>query len=74
MIGVYEETASTVREARVACIAVNCKGLSSDEARRTIDEIETSTGLATGDVFAGDGPRLWSAVAAMLEPISAAKK
>jgi D-glutamate N-acetyltransferase len=74
MVGAYEETASTVREAKVACVAVNCKGLSAEEARRTIDEIEASTGLPTGDVFAGDGPRLWGAVDAMLHSLTPAKK
>jgi uncharacterized NAD-dependent epimerase/dehydratase family protein len=74
MIGVLEEMASNVRQAKVACVAVNCKGLSPDETRRTIDEIEASTGLPAGDVFAGDGPRLWSAVDAMLGSKSATKK
>ncbi|MEA2484988.1 MAG: hypothetical protein QOD46_99 [Actinomycetota bacterium] len=62
MIAVYEATAATVRPAKVACVALNCKGLSPDQARQAIDTTEDETGLPVGDVFAGDGPKLWAAV------------
>jgi D-glutamate N-acetyltransferase len=70
MIAAYEQAAATVRTAKVACIAINCKGLSAEQARRTIEETEASTGLPSGDVFAGDAPKLWDAVAAALPAAS----
>jgi uncharacterized NAD-dependent epimerase/dehydratase family protein len=63
MISVYETTAATVRPARVACIAVNCRGLDETERRDALAAIEDETGLPVGDVYAGDAPRLWDAVA-----------
>jgi uncharacterized NAD-dependent epimerase/dehydratase family protein len=66
MVAVYEAMAATVRPAKVACIAVNCGGLSADEARRHLDEVEESTGLPAGDVLAGDADKLWAAIAAEL--------
>ncbi|HEY7873987.1 MAG TPA: DUF1611 domain-containing protein [Actinomycetota bacterium] len=63
MIEVYERTASTVRPARVTCVAVTCAGLSPDEAAAAIVQVEAETGLPAGDVFRGDAPRLWEAVA-----------
>ena len=62
MIRVYEEAAATVRPARVACVAVNCSGLSHDEARAELDRTEEATGLPAGDVFSGDAPKLWAAI------------
>ena len=66
MIAIYEDMASTVRPAKVSCICVNCHGLDDEDARRVIRQIEDQTGLPTGDVFRGDAPRLWAAVAAAL--------
>lgn len=63
---VYEETAATVRDAPVACVAVNCRGLDDAEARREIERIEDEVGLLAGDVLRGDGPRLWQAVESIL--------
>jgi uncharacterized NAD-dependent epimerase/dehydratase family protein len=62
MIRVYEEMAATVRPARVACVAVNCSGLSADDARAELARTEDDTGLPAGDVFSGDAPKLWSAI------------
>ena len=62
MIRIYEETAGTLRPAKVACICVNSGGLSDEERRRALEGIEDATGLPAGDVFAGDAPKLWSAV------------
>jgi uncharacterized NAD-dependent epimerase/dehydratase family protein len=67
MIEMYEWTAATVQPAKVACVAINAAGLSSDEARAVIDQIEDETNLPAGDVLAGDAPKLWGAVAAALE-------
>ncbi|CAN5301855.1 DUF1611 domain-containing protein [soil metagenome] len=66
MVATYEAMASTLRPAKVACVAVNCGGLDRDGARRALDAVEDSTGLPAGDVLAGDAPRLWSAVATAL--------
>ena len=68
MVRVYEETAATVRPAKVACVAVNCGGLSAPERRSALAEVEREAGLPAGDVLAGDAPRLWEAVAAVLPP------
>ena len=62
----YERIASVVRPCRVACVAVNCRGLSDDDARAAIDDVSAQTGLVAGDVMRGDGPLLWDAVAAAL--------
>jgi uncharacterized NAD-dependent epimerase/dehydratase family protein len=66
MIRVYEEMAATLRPSKVACVAVNCRGLSPQQARSEVRRIEDETGLPTGDVLAGDAPRLWSFVHAAL--------
>jgi uncharacterized NAD-dependent epimerase/dehydratase family protein len=67
MVRVYEETAATVRKARVACISINCRGLNDDEARREIEAMEDEVQLPAADVFRAGGPaKLWDAVAAAL--------
>jgi D-glutamate N-acetyltransferase len=66
MIATYEGMAATVRRAKVACVAINCRGLSGEQARRVVEEAEDETGLPAGDVWAGDAPKLWTAVASAL--------
>ena len=66
MIATYERMASTVRLAKVACVSLNTRGLEPEAAAAAIDEIETRTGLPTGDVWSGDGQKLWEAVAKVL--------
>lgn len=66
MVRVYEEMTTTVRPAKVACVAVNCAGLERDAARRAVARVEDETGLPAGDVYAGDAPKLWGAVASAL--------
>ena len=66
MVAVYEQMASTVRPAKVACISLNCRHLGPEAAREAIAEIEDRTGLPTGDVWSGDGEKLWEAVAKVL--------
>ncbi|MDQ3957970.1 MAG: DUF1611 domain-containing protein [Actinomycetota bacterium] len=68
MVTAYEEIASVVRPCKVACVAVNCHGLSDADARAAVDEVSAETGLPAGDVVRGDAPMLWEAVAATLTP------
>ena len=67
MVETYEAIASVVRPCKVACVAVNCHGLSPGEAQAAVDEVAGATGLPAGDVMRGDGPLLWKAVAAALD-------
>ena len=67
MISTLELMARNVRPAPVTCVALNTKGLDDHAARAAIAEMEELTGLPTGDVFRGDGPRLWAAVDAALQ-------
>jgi uncharacterized NAD-dependent epimerase/dehydratase family protein len=69
MIEAYEDAASLLRPAKVACIAVNCRGLNEDARRRALAEIEDETGLVAGDVMAGGGNRLWDAVDRALKEV-----
>ncbi|MDP9069621.1 MAG: DUF1611 domain-containing protein [Actinomycetota bacterium] len=64
MCRAYEEAASTVREARVVGVAVNCRGLSDEDAATAIAAVEDELGLPAADVFRGGGPKLWEAVRA----------
>jgi uncharacterized NAD-dependent epimerase/dehydratase family protein len=63
MVASHEQMAAAVRPAKVAAIALNCKGLDDEGARRAIAEAEEETGLPAGDVWRGDAPKLWDAVA-----------
>lgn len=62
MVRVYEDAAAVVRPAKVACLAVNCRGLDDAAARAELEAAEDASGLVAGDVLRGDAPRLWSAV------------
>jgi uncharacterized NAD-dependent epimerase/dehydratase family protein len=63
MIATYQSLASTVRPAKVACIALNCGGLAKDDAARAKQEIADETGLVVGDPLDPDDvSRLWRAV------------
>ncbi|HVM34949.1 MAG TPA: DUF1611 domain-containing protein [Actinomycetota bacterium] len=66
MVSTYEALAAPVRPARVACVALNCRGLDEAAARRAVADVEAETSLPAGDVFAGDAPKLWEAVRAAL--------
>lgn len=66
MIQTYERMAASNRPARVACIALNTRGLQDDAARAEIDRVANETGLPTGDVLRGGAPELWAGVAAAL--------
>ncbi|HZK52331.1 MAG TPA: hypothetical protein VFD47_12300, partial [Actinomycetota bacterium] len=60
--------AKTLRPAPVACVAVNTRGLTEQEAVSEIARIQEETGLLTGDVLRGDAPKLWTAVKEVLDP------
>lgn len=67
MIDVYERAAATMRRSPVVCVALNCRGLNDRERARAIAEVEDVSGRPAGDVLAGDGPKLWEAVAGALD-------
>ena len=66
MRDVYEETAATVRPARVACVAVNCRDLDEAGATRAIEAVENELEVPAADVWRGGAARLWQAIAAAL--------
>lgn len=69
MVRTYEDIASVVRPSKVACVAVNCRGLDDRQAAAAVAEVEDQTGLPAADVWREGGPdRLWSAVADALDP------
>ncbi|HVL63624.1 MAG TPA: DUF1611 domain-containing protein [Actinomycetota bacterium] len=61
MVSTYEQLASAVRPARVACVALNCGGLDDDAAARAAAEVEDATGLPAADVLRDGAARLWAA-------------
>lgn len=63
MIDTYEHLARFLRPAKVACISISTRGLDEDVGRWASNEIEETTGIPTGDVFHGDAPKLWAALA-----------
>lgn len=62
----YEEAASTVRSARICCVALNCRGLSDAAADSAVGEVEDELSLPAADVFRGGAEKLWEAVARAL--------
>jgi uncharacterized NAD-dependent epimerase/dehydratase family protein len=66
-VAMYESLASVTRPAKVACVSINCHGLDDEAARAAIEAAEDETGLPAGDVFLGHAPRLWDAVAELLQ-------
>ena len=66
MVSTYEALAAPVRPARVVCVVLNCRGLDEAAVRRAVADVEAETGLPAGDVLAGDSPKLWDAVQAVL--------
>ena len=71
MADVYERLASVIRPAKVACVALNCDGLSAAEAEAAKRATETETGLPVGDPMAGEAPKLWAAVDQVLASVEA---
>jgi uncharacterized NAD-dependent epimerase/dehydratase family protein len=67
MIESYESNARTVRPAKVACVAMNCKGLDGKSRRDAIAEVEDITGLPAVDPFSDGALKLWRAVRSELD-------
>jgi uncharacterized NAD-dependent epimerase/dehydratase family protein len=67
MIEAYESNASTVRPAKVACIAVNARDYDDEGRARAVAAIEDETGLPAADPFASGATKLWNAVQDELE-------
>ena len=63
LMATYESLAAVNRPAKVACVALNCHGMSDDDAAKALEKAEKETGVPAGDVFRGHGPKLWAAVA-----------
>lgn len=66
LVTAYETLAAINRPAKVACVSLNCHGLSDGDAVAAIAQAERETGLPAGDPLRGDAPKLWDAVAAAL--------
>ena len=66
LVSMYESLAAVNRPARVACVSINCHGLSDGDAEAAIAAAERETGLPAGDPFRGDAPKLWDALSAAL--------
>jgi uncharacterized NAD-dependent epimerase/dehydratase family protein len=72
LIDLHERIALPVRQARVACVALNTADLGEEAARAAIDEATEETGLPTDDpVRYGAGPLLDSVIAAFEAQASA---
>jgi uncharacterized NAD-dependent epimerase/dehydratase family protein len=71
LVELHERISLPARKARVAAIALNTADLAENEARETIAQTATETGLATDDpVRFGAGRLLDAVLAAVGEPVS----
>jgi D-glutamate N-acetyltransferase len=64
LVELHERSALIARPAWVACIALNTRNLTEDEARRMIDAAEEETGLPAGDPVRFGAERLTDALLA----------
>jgi uncharacterized NAD-dependent epimerase/dehydratase family protein len=62
LVALHEAIALPRRKARVACLAINTRGLSDAEARSAVAEAEASTGLVADDPVRSGADRLLDAV------------
>jgi uncharacterized NAD-dependent epimerase/dehydratase family protein len=62
LVDLHERSSLLARPARVACIALNTRGLDEDEARRAVAAAEEETGLPAGDPVRFGAERLVDAL------------
>ena len=62
LVTLHEAIALPRRKARVACLALNTRGLSNDDARAAVADAEASTGLVADDPVRFGADRLLDAV------------
>jgi len=62
LVALHEAIALPRRKARVACLALNTRGLSNDDARAAVADAEASTGLVADDPVRSGADRLLDAV------------
>ena len=62
LVALHESISLPRRKARVACLAINTRGLSDDEARSAVAEAESETGLVADDPVRFGAERLLDAV------------
>ena len=62
LVELHEAIALRRRKARVACLAINTRGLSEDDARSAVTEAESATGLVADDVVRFGPARLLDAI------------
>ena len=70
LVALHEAISLTRRPAAVACIALNTRHLTDDEARAAIAAAEDETGLVADDPVRFGAGRLLDAVLARVEPLS----
>jgi uncharacterized NAD-dependent epimerase/dehydratase family protein len=71
LIHVHEDVLKHVKPARVVAVALDTSKLDAAERARTIADAERQTGLPVDDPVLYGGDKLWSAIAAALEPCTA---
>jgi len=62
MVELNEMLTYYVKPSKVVCIGVNTRGMTDDQARKAIDQIEAETGFPVNDVFRFDTENLFDAV------------
>jgi D-glutamate N-acetyltransferase len=72
LVDLHERMSLPIRPARVACIALNTRGLDEDEARAAVADTEAETGLPTDDLVRFGAGRLLDTVLAAAEEIGLA--
>jgi uncharacterized NAD-dependent epimerase/dehydratase family protein len=72
LVDLHERISLPARPARVACIALNTRGLDDDAAREAVAEAGSSTGLPADDPVRFGAARLVDAVLSVLEEVGPA--
>jgi len=69
LVALHEAISLPRRRATVACLAINTRGLTDDEARSAVDGTEAATGLVADDPVRFGADRLLEAVLDSLGPV-----